>query len=130
MLAILSDIDGYYNKNPREYDDAVMQKIVEADENNKAAHKELKHYNDTKTVLGKHPALKKSDEEIKLRELLDKSGILGLKKKRDSAYNNLTRYKKWCNENRGHEKFKNKADLRDKWQVTVNICDKLLETAK
>lgn len=28
MLAILSDIDGYYNKNPREYDDAVMQKEV------------------------------------------------------------------------------------------------------
>lgn len=28
MLAILSDIDGYYNKNPREYDDAVMLKVV------------------------------------------------------------------------------------------------------
>ena len=28
MLAILSDIDGYYNKNPREYDDAVMKKEV------------------------------------------------------------------------------------------------------
>lgn len=28
MLAILSDIDGYYNKNPREYDDAIMQKEV------------------------------------------------------------------------------------------------------
>ena len=28
MLAILSDIDGYYNKNPREFDDAVLQKNV------------------------------------------------------------------------------------------------------
>ena len=28
MLAILSDIDGYYNKNPREFDDAVLQKEV------------------------------------------------------------------------------------------------------
>lgn len=28
MLAILSDIDGYYNKNPREHDDAVMKKEV------------------------------------------------------------------------------------------------------
>ncbi len=28
MLAILSDIDGYYNKNPREYDDAVLQKEI------------------------------------------------------------------------------------------------------
>jgi glutamate 5-kinase len=28
MLAILSDIDGYYNKNPREYRDAVLQKNV------------------------------------------------------------------------------------------------------
>ncbi|MGA1933481.1 glutamate 5-kinase [Arcobacter sp. YIC-464] len=28
MLAILSDIDGYYNKNPREYSDAVMLKMV------------------------------------------------------------------------------------------------------
>lgn len=28
MLAILSDIDGYYNKNPREHDDAVMLKMV------------------------------------------------------------------------------------------------------
>ena len=28
MLAILSDIDGYYNKNPREFDDAVLQKKV------------------------------------------------------------------------------------------------------
>ena len=26
MLAILTDIDGYYNKNPREYDDAILQK--------------------------------------------------------------------------------------------------------
>lgn len=33
MLAILSDIDGYYNKNPREFDDAVLQKeIFEIDE--------------------------------------------------------------------------------------------------
>ncbi|MDY0051235.1 MAG: glutamate 5-kinase [Aliarcobacter sp.] len=28
MLAILSDIDGYYNKNPREFDDAVLQKEI------------------------------------------------------------------------------------------------------
>lgn len=28
MLAILSDIDGYYNKNPREFDDAILQKNV------------------------------------------------------------------------------------------------------
>jgi glutamate 5-kinase len=28
MLAILSDIDGYYNKNPREHDDAVLQKNI------------------------------------------------------------------------------------------------------
>lgn len=28
MLAILSDIDGYYNKNPREFNDAVLQKNV------------------------------------------------------------------------------------------------------
>ena len=28
MLAILSDIDGYYNKNPREFSDAVLQKNV------------------------------------------------------------------------------------------------------
>lgn len=28
MLAILTDIDGYYNKNPREYDDAVLQKYI------------------------------------------------------------------------------------------------------
>ena len=28
MLVILSDIDGYYNKNPREFDDAVLQKNV------------------------------------------------------------------------------------------------------
>ena len=28
MLAILSDIDGYYNKNPREHDDAILQKEV------------------------------------------------------------------------------------------------------
>ncbi|MFV0563415.1 glutamate 5-kinase [Malaciobacter mytili] len=28
MLAILSDIDGYYNKNPREFDDAVLQKNI------------------------------------------------------------------------------------------------------
>jgi glutamate 5-kinase len=28
MLAILSDIDGYYNKNPREFDDAILQKEV------------------------------------------------------------------------------------------------------
>ena len=27
MLAILSDIDGYYNKNPREFNDAVLQKM-------------------------------------------------------------------------------------------------------
>lgn len=26
MLAILTDIDGYYNKNPHEYDDAILQK--------------------------------------------------------------------------------------------------------
>lgn len=30
MLAILTDIDGYYNKNPREYSDAVLQKEVES----------------------------------------------------------------------------------------------------
>ena len=29
MLAILTDIDGYYNKNPREYSDAILQKEVE-----------------------------------------------------------------------------------------------------
>ncbi|MFA9239221.1 MAG: glutamate 5-kinase [Candidatus Paceibacteria bacterium] len=28
MLAILSDIDGFYNKNPREFDDAILQKEV------------------------------------------------------------------------------------------------------
>jgi glutamate 5-kinase len=28
MLAILTDIDGYYNKNPHQYDDAVIQKEV------------------------------------------------------------------------------------------------------
>jgi glutamate 5-kinase len=28
MLAILSDIDGYYNKNPREFENAVLQKNV------------------------------------------------------------------------------------------------------
>jgi glutamate 5-kinase len=28
MLAILSDIDGYYNKNPREFENAVLQKYV------------------------------------------------------------------------------------------------------
>ncbi|WP_198305594.1 glutamate 5-kinase [Arcobacter vandammei] len=28
MLAILTDIDGYYNKNPREFSDANLQKIV------------------------------------------------------------------------------------------------------
>jgi len=28
MLAILSDIDGYYDKNPREFDDAVLQKEI------------------------------------------------------------------------------------------------------
>ena len=28
MLAILTDIDGYYNKNPREFSDAKLQKIV------------------------------------------------------------------------------------------------------
>ncbi|MDD2507976.1 MAG: glutamate 5-kinase [Aliarcobacter skirrowii] len=28
MLAILTDIDGYYNKNPREFSDAQLQKIV------------------------------------------------------------------------------------------------------
>jgi glutamate 5-kinase len=28
MLAILSDIDGYYNKNPREFADAILQKNV------------------------------------------------------------------------------------------------------
>lgn len=28
LLVILSDIDGYYDKNPREYEDAKMQKIV------------------------------------------------------------------------------------------------------
>ncbi|RXJ99433.1 glutamate 5-kinase [Arcobacter sp. CECT 8986] len=29
LLAILSDIDGYYNKNPREFEDAVLQKKVD-----------------------------------------------------------------------------------------------------
>lgn len=28
ILAILTDIDGYYNKNPREFEDAQLQKIV------------------------------------------------------------------------------------------------------
>ena len=28
MLAILSDIDGYYNKNPREFNDAILQKEI------------------------------------------------------------------------------------------------------
>ena len=28
MLAILSDIDGFYNKNPREFNDAILQKEV------------------------------------------------------------------------------------------------------
>ena len=28
MLAILSDIDGYYNKNPREFSDAILQKNI------------------------------------------------------------------------------------------------------
>lgn len=28
MLSILTDIDGYYNKNPHEYSDATLQKIV------------------------------------------------------------------------------------------------------
>jgi len=28
MLAILTDIDGYYNKNPREFSDAKLQKII------------------------------------------------------------------------------------------------------
>ena len=28
MLVILSDIDGYYDKNPNEHDDAVMHKLV------------------------------------------------------------------------------------------------------
>jgi len=29
LLVILSDIDGYYNKNPKEYDDAVIYKILD-----------------------------------------------------------------------------------------------------
>lgn len=28
LLAILTDIDGYYNKNPHQYDDAILQKFV------------------------------------------------------------------------------------------------------
>ncbi len=107
---------------------AVMAVIVAADEENRAAHAELKHWNDTQTILGKHPKMMANAEEKELKELLDKEGVLALNKKRDAAYNNFARYRKWCDENPGHEKFAAKETLRNKWENTLNTCDKLLNT--
>ncbi|WP_297095579.1 hypothetical protein [uncultured Draconibacterium sp.] len=107
---------------------AVMAKIVAADETNRAAHAELKHYNDTQTVLGKHPKLLADKEEKELKELLDTKGALALNKKRDAAYNNFARYRKWCEEHPGDEKYAAKEKLRDKWANTLAICDKLLKS--
>ena len=49
MLAILSDIDGYYNKNPREFDDAVLQKFVHEISENEL---EMKHSANSEFATG------------------------------------------------------------------------------
>lgn len=49
MLTILSDIDGYYNKNPREFDDAVLQKFVHEISENEL---EMKHSANSEFATG------------------------------------------------------------------------------
>ncbi len=104
----------------------IMAKIIAADEENQAAHAELKHWNDTHGILGKHPKMAAITEENELKTLLEKEGVLAFSKKRENVYNNYSRYRKWCEDNPGHEKYAAKEKLRDKWAATLAICDKLL----
>ena len=107
---------------------AIMEDLFIAKEDNKLAHAELKHFNDTGKILGKHPKLELDAYEDQMIEL-KKSDAAKLQKERDKCYNNYTRQKKRLDDGEYKNKAKQEA-LVAKWSSKLAICDKLLAPTK
>lgn len=103
---------------------AIMEDIFIAKEDNKLAHAELKHFNDTGKILGKHPKLKMVAYENAMIEL-KKEDPAKLQKHRDNCYNNYIRHKKDLDDGEYTDKADKQAYV-DKWKSKMDFCDKLL----
>lgn len=105
---------------------AKLTELYEANEENKAAHAELKHFNDTGMLLGKHPKLEMAAYKQNM-EAVYKTDPVKVQKERDKCYNNYARHKKQLDEG----DFKNKAEKTafvKTWQIKMEICDELLNS--
>jgi hypothetical protein len=107
---------------------AKLTELYEASEENKAAHAELKHFNDTGMLLGEHPKLETAKFKQSMEELFKKNPVQ-VQKVRDKAYNNYARHKKDLDEGNFKDKTE-KEGFVNKWKSQMEICDELLKTVQ
>lgn len=105
-----------------------LTELYEASKENKAAHAELKHFNDTGKLLGEHPKLEMEAYKQKMAELFQKKPVQ-VQKERDKCYNNFSRHKKDLDEGNFKDKTEKEGYVK-KWQTQMEICDELLKTVQ